>query len=809
VRERPVRRRVVLALRAALGLAVAGFAVAVVVRGADREQVPAVDVGLYCGAYLLGGTLLLLQDAEDRYERWAWRALGLGLFATTGGDAYYSAVLSQLADPPYPSPADGLYLLWYPAAYAAALLLVRSSVQRFYPSLVLDGLVAGLGAAAAVAAFVVQDLVEATGGSAPEVVVNLAYPVADLLLVLVLVAGGAVVGGGVTRVTAAVVAGLLLMACADVLYLLREAAGTYTEGGALDLLWLLGVLALVVAPNLRRARPPATPQEAPPADAAGSGAGATRRLDRRLVVLPLCAGCASIAFIGMGQVSPVPGTALLLADACVLAALTRLWLTLREMRRREEVELEHAHSQARTDELTGLANRRALLEHCDEVVPQATARHPVSVMLLDLDHFKDINDSLGHAGGDELLRQVAQRVRSALPPGDVVARPGGDEFAVVMAGTGSDAAMAAARTVRAVLAPPFVVDGIRLHVAASIGIATAPDPAATRSELLRLADIAMYEAKRGYGGVRAAGPLTRQATPDRLRTVDELCTALAQEDPARAGALVVHLQPQVRLAGGASCPQGGDGAAADPAQAVFDTVVGVEALVRWDHPVRGLLLPGAFLPLVESAGLTGALARRVVDLSLSACREWWARGHAVPVAVNLTAADLTGAGVPELVAEALERYGLPGRALVVELTEDTMMVDPLTAGQVLQRLRDLGVGISIDDYGTGYSSLAYLRDLSADELKLDRSFTAEMLTNSTTASIVRTTVDLAHSLGLRLVAEGIEDADCARALAALGCDVGQGHHIARPMPAAEMLPWLVARAARRPGMTPATAVPAR
>jgi EAL domain-containing protein (putative c-di-GMP-specific phosphodiesterase class I) len=259
-----------------------------------------------------------------------------------------------------------------------------------------------------------------------------------------------------------------------------------------------------------------------------------------------------------------------------------------------------------------------------------------------------------------------------------------------------------------------------------------------------------------------------------LRTVEELRGALAGENQRRNGGLFVHLQPQVRLHA--------DGAFGEP--------VGVEALVRWDHPVRGTLAPVAFLPLAETAGLLGPLADVVMDLALRSCREWWTSGHQVPVSVNLSAPNVQDLSMPAKIGAVLARHRLPGRALTVELTEDTLMVDPARARSVLDEIRQLGVTVSIDDYGTGYSSLAYLRDLAVDELKLDRAFTANLVGDETAASIVRTTVDLAHSLGLRLVAEGIEDAVSEQILADLGCDIGQGYHIARPMPSADMLAWL-------------------
>jgi diguanylate cyclase len=283
--------------------------------------------------------------------------------------------------------------------------------------------------------------------------------------------------------------------------------------------------------------------------------------------------------------------------------------------------------------------------------------------------------------------------------------------------------------------------------------------------MLRYADVAMYAAKTAREGVHVYVPDPHGGSGDRLRTMEELRTALTGDQ------LVVHLQPQISL---------GD-----------ERVVGVEALVRWNHPVRGLLSPADLLPAAEQAGLLRPLTDTVLELALTATARWWRRRR-VPVSVNLSAANVNDLDLPSKVAAALRRHGLPPEALTLELVEDTLMADPERGRQVLAELRRLGVRTSIDDYGTGYSSLAYLRHLPADELKLDRSLTFDVGTDRRAAAIVEHTVALAHALGLRLVAEGIEDAETGAALARLGCDIAQGYAIARPMPVDDFLRWLSA-----------------
>jgi EAL domain-containing protein (putative c-di-GMP-specific phosphodiesterase class I) len=333
-------------------------------------------------------------------------------------------------------------------------------------------------------------------------------------------------------------------------------------------------------------------------------------------------------------------------------------------------------------------------------------------------------------------------------------------------------ALHVARALRATLGAPVELDTardrVRVHVDVSIGLASCPGSAHTRAELLRCADVAMYDAKRTRAGVAryASGGTGRSL--ERLRTVQDLRQLLDGE--GTTGELEIELQPQV-------VPGTGH-------------VRGVEALLRWRHPHRGVLPPQSFLEAAESAGLMAGLNSRVLDLALGACRRWWDAGHGLPVSVNVSAANVHDRDLPAAVRLALRRHGLPGRALVVELTEDSLMTDATAARAVLDELRRLGAGISIDDYGTGYSSLAYLRDLSVDELKIDRAFTARLADDPTALAIVRHTVALGHALGLRLVAEGVERPEVVRILGGLGCDLVQGHHVAAPMPPDSLLRWL-------------------
>ena len=737
--------------------ALALFSTGVLVRPDGEAWGIAYDLVLYNLVYAGALGVCVVAARRGRAERVAWTGMAVALALGITANVVYSTVVAQMPEEPFPSVADAFYLAYYGGVYVLLIGLIRSRVPRFHPSMWLDGLVGALGAAAVAAAVLLGPALELTEGTTAAVVTSLAYPLADIVLLALLVAVTAIFGVRRDRALLLLGAGILATFAGDVIYLDLATQGVYLEGGPLDLTWLVGVSLTAVAAHISR----------PAAHRPGPDTGATSRTGWRILAVPLACNVAALLVLAVGwgdEVSPLAGWS---AIGTVLAALARTAITFREVRAFNEVK-----EQALTDELTGLANRRALLEEARRVLRRATSRRPAALLLLDLDGFKEVNDSLGHHAGDHLLRQIGPRLRPALRAGDLLARLGGDEFAVLMPDAGLAEAEGLAHRLRALVLQPLVVEGIRLHVGVSIGVAGAPVPAATVEELLRCADVAMYSAKASRAGVHVYVLDPDGTGSDRLRTMEELRTALEDGDQ-----LEVHLQPQVALPGG--------------------EVVGAEALVRWRHPVRGLLSPAALLPAAEQAGLLRPLADAVLELSLTAAARWWP-DRAVPVSVNLSAADVTDLDLPAKVAQALVRHGLPARALTLELVEDTLMTDPERGRQVLGDLRRLGIRTSIDDYGTGYSSLAYLRHLPADELKLDRSLTHDVDTDPRAAAIVRHTVALAHELGLSLVAEGVEDEATGAVLAALGCDVAQGYAIARPMPVEDFLGWLAARSVPRP-----------
>ena len=430
----------------------------------------------------------------------------------------------------------------------------------------------------------------------------------------------------------------------------------------------------------------------------------------------------------------------------------RLEGDLRELASQREYDALH-------DPLTGLANRRLLSARLDQAIAQAHRDHlELAVMLVDLDRFKELNDTLGHAAGDQLLREIHPRLVHATSGAELVARVGGDEFAVVLSpGTGVAEAERVAERIRAALQAPFFFQGLTLHVGASVGIAIFPDHASDAEALTQRADIAMYSAKKHGVGHEIYDAAHDGHSRERLVLIGELPTAIA------SGELVLHYQPKYNLRAG--------------------TIAGVEALVRWEHPTLGLLGPGSFLALAEQTGLMRPLTHAVLDDALSQCARWRAQGIDLRVAVNLGAPNLLDAALPRDVQTLLTKWGLPASSLQLEITETIVSNDPASIIDVLRELRALGLTLALDDFGIGSSSLSFLRRLPVQELKIDRSFIGEMDTDDHDAALVHTIIDLAHNLGMWTVAEGIETEAVRDRLAEYGCDQGQGFVLGRPMPA--------------------------
>jgi diguanylate cyclase (GGDEF)-like protein len=501
--------------------------------------------------------------------------------------------------------------------------------------------------------------------------------------------------------------------------------------------------------------------------AAGAGCyvqGRSLVRETREVLLPLLPAHLFSALLTMGAVyvSIHTGTVGIVLVGLTLAIFQYLIGELLKSKHRGEA-LERL---ATTDTLTGLANRELLHGRLDETIAAAQKTgNQFTVMLIDLDRFKEINDTLGHHYGDEVLRDLGPRLSAAAGPDGLVARLGGDEFAVVSTLAIDTAAIETVVTeLIGTVERGITVDELGLEVGASIGVARFPADGTDKHTLLRHADVAMYAAKSAHTGWKFYTAELDRNSVRKLSVLSDFRRALTHDE------LVVYFQPIVDVVGA--------------------RVRGAEALVRWEHPTRGLLPPGAFVEAVEQTGLIAPMTRLVMERAVEQCAQWRRDGRDLSVAVNLSVRNLLDRDLPNQVDRVLSTYGLPPEALQLEITESMVMSDPERVLATVSRLNELGVRLSVDDFGTGYSSLANLRQMPIDELKIDRSFVSPMLQGESDLIIVRSTINLGHDLGLRVIAEGVEDAQTLTRLARLGCDLAQGYHVSRPLPASGFTKWL-------------------
>src|SRR5829696_8934781 len=466
----------------------------------------------------------------------------------------------------------------------------------------------------------------------------------------------------------------------------------------------------------------------------------------------------ALCLLTAGQFTDIDPVAIALATATVLTGMARAGLTV-------VARLRETRTQALTDDLTGLANRRHLVDTLHAAIESAQeGGDELALLLIDLDGFKELNDTLGHHAGDEVLRQIGPRLQDLLRGDDTLARLGGDEFAVILQPGDEASASTAGLRLRAALERSFAVGGIHVHIDASVGIALYPEHAPDAMGLLQRADVAMYQAKRMRTGHEVYLAGRDRHSRQRLALVGELGSAL------EAGQLVLHYQPKAELRSG--------------------HVRGVEALVRWEHPERGLLGPSHFLPLVEQSGLTRSLTAFVLDRALEEIGRLRRHEHDISVAVNLGPADLLDLGLPSEVERLLGHHRFPPAQLQIEVSEDIVMADVDRTIDVLVGLRAIGVRTALDDFGAGHAGLGHLKQLHVDVLKIDRSFVGRVAHDERDAAIVHSLVDLARRLGVRVVAEGVDSVEGCALLAEWGCDEVQGHYLARPMPASELEVWL-------------------
>ncbi len=725
-----------------LGVLLIGYLISLVIRppGDDWTWL---DGWAMCAFELVACALAIGRGLVWRPGRGVCLTLGAAMSMWAIGDVALTYESLGGASPPTPSVADIFYLAFFPLAYLGLALMLRRESTRLVPATWLDGAVAGLGAAALCAAFAFHSIAHATGGGVAAVATNLAYPLGDVLLLAMVVGGSAVLSGRRGRAWLFLAAGCALNAVGDTVNLLGS-SGTHTGHVVDGVAWPTAIWLMSMAVWLRPGR----------ADVLG-------RLPAPGFLLPALGAASALAVLLLGSMHPIAPVAVGLAAATLAIVGVRLALSVRSLRTLTE----ERHRQAVTDQLTGLGNRRRLAHVLETFFADhensATDARGLAFLFVDLNHFKEINDSFGHPAGDQLLTQIGPRIQTCLGPSDLLVRIGGDELAVILLDSEAERAARVAERLSATLHAPFVLDMVSVRIGASIGIALAPDHAVDADELMRCADRAMYRSKRA-GSPFEIHDERLDSDSDRLRLVEELRTAIAGHE------FELHYQPQIDLRDG--------------------TITAVEALLRWPHPRLGYIPPLDFLPLAEEAGLMRELTTMVLEQALDQCNRWRAAGRRLSVSVNVSATNILDVGFTDLIRRQLVRHNLPPSALVLEITETTIISDFERCKRVVDELCELGCVVSIDDFGAGFTSLPYLSRLTIGELKLDRTFLEELATGEGQgdSTLIRATIDLAHALGLQVVAEGVEEQATLDHLSRLGCDLAQGYHIGRPTPAASV-----------------------
>jgi diguanylate cyclase (GGDEF)-like protein len=699
------------------------------------------DGWVVCAIELLVSGVCLARALVKRPGQLTALFLGLAFVSWSLGDVVLTVQSIGGSTPPSPSVADVFYVGFYPLAMVALVLYIRSQTSRLTPANWLDGAIAGLGGAAVCAAVLLHGSRGVTGLAS---LVNVALPIGDALLLGLIIGGFAILPGRRKAPLVLLAVGAAVIVFGDSSNYLQHSFGSTWLGLGLNAVaWPVAILLMTMAVWLRSKAPSPVALEAP-----------------INILLPVAAAGGALALLFLGTFLTVGHFALSLAAATLFFVGIRLLVSVRGL---EELSQER-HRQAVTDELTGLRNRRYLFRVLDAYFAEwADSAHDpgLAFLFVDLDRFKEINDSFGHPAGDDLLRQLGTRLEGSLREDDLLVRLGGDEFAVVLAGGDVDYATSVAERLTHDLVRPFELNSVSATIGASIGIAVAPTDATDSARLIWCADVAMYRAKLGKLPF-ARFVHTLDEGQDRMLLAEELGRAID------TGQLVLHYQPQLDLR--------------------TRQVQAVEALLRWIHPRLGLLPPEQFLPLAEEAGLMTRITAWVLESALTQCEEWRETGRTFTVAVNVAPSNLLEPGFVDRVCGLLDEHGLPPDALVLELTETNVIAEFETCRAVIESFRDYGIVVSIDDFGAGVTSLAYLRDLAVQELKLDRSFITRVtdVHGHRDLDVVRSTIELGHALGLRIVAEGIEDVETLNLLTEYGCDVAQGYAISRPKPADEL-----------------------
>ena len=697
----------------------------------------------FYGAVILAVTLSgLARPLLVKRDRLAWLLLSLATIAWAVGDQYWSIMFADAEEIPIPSPADAGYVALYPLAYAGLILLARSGLRQLPASVLLDGLVTSLGVGALFSAFTLDRILSGVDGSAAEVLTNLSYPIGDLLLIVVAVAALAVTRWRPDPVWWLVAIGFGVFAVADTAYLLGVDSW-YEAGSWVDALWLIGIALVPLAGSLQQR----------PARAAVSGFAA--------LLVPVLFSLAALGVLVVAAFDDLHPVTIGLAAACLVAAGTRTALSSEQTRALART----SHTEAITDELTTVGNRRMLEEQLPTLAAGAGSGQPLLVSILSIRRLSEINDALGYQYGDRLLAALGRRLRDNVRGRGVLARLGGAEIALLQSFDGHlGRAEESVRDLLASIATPVRMDGVEVEMELSVGVAASPLHGTESRDLLRCAGDALRRAKATQSEVEVYDPAQDIGRDFGPRLVPELIAAL---DSNR---IVTYYQPKVDLSSGEA--------------------VELEAQLRWHHPTHGMLDAALLRPLAARAGLTRRLTRLLLTEAVQSCARWQTAGVPLGVSFHLTTADVLNSRLPYELARLVSEAGVAPTAIQLELAEDLLLLDPGRTRRALTQFRTLGFRLALDHYGRSAPSLTRLRTMPVQELNLDRSFVAAVLHSGPDEAVVRSTVMLANSLGIRTLADGVDTPDLLNRVRSYGVRSVQGAMAGRPMSPAELAEWL-------------------
>jgi diguanylate cyclase (GGDEF)-like protein len=700
-------------------------------------------------AWIYDSTILAIAVSAVMYtrtipasERHGRGIMTFALLSWTMGDVCWELYRHLIGPVPTPSIMDVLYLGMYPLMFIGLLVFLLPRLRTADLSLRADGVIVGLGTAAIYSLLMEPVARRATGGVAA-IITQMAYPIADLLLAAVVLAFLASLGWRFDRFTGTIALGCLLFCVADSHYLLSSAAGTYREGTLFDAGWVAGLLLWSFAIRQDHHRL------------------AISRHDEHdtlsILLQPLSFVVTVVTVLVVAEASHVSDHLMAFVIA-MIAVLLRAVIMMRNLQQEKA-----ARGASAIDKLTSLPNRQGLVENIRDVIT-TDQRDACALVLIGLSNLREITNAFGHEVGDQIVVAVAKRLSALLPNAAYLARLREDEFAIVQpVKNAASSGLSLAHEVLATFTEPILVGDIAINARAKIGIAQYPDHARNELDLLRLANDAMLYAVSVDTSIELSDIDRTDIGRKRILLTEELRKALTTEE------LTCYYQPQVEITTG--------------------RIVGVEALLRWEHPVRGLIPPGDFLDIARETGQLAALSRRVLNVVVAQCAAWEKTGITLPISMNLTVTDLLDAGLVPYVSALLARYECQASSIVIEITEETVMHDRNQVLNALLALHDLGFGLSIDDYGSGYSSLANLHNIPATELKIDGMFVTGLADDTNNQLIVGATVGLAHGLGLTVVGECVETLADVAMLRALGCDLAQGFYYTPALPADAFAAW--------------------